>query len=80
MYSGLNNVGYQPRRWNAAGSTDATNIMSTTTAMPMTGTGGTAACKGGCTTCQKKRMACLAAGVIIGVVATMLLSKKAKAD
>lgn len=80
-YSRLQNTGNStiPRSWNANGDSTV-NMMST--AAPGTATnattGGTK--PAGCTTCQKKRIACLVAGVLIGVVGTLLLSKKAKAD
>ena len=63
------------RAWSADGSTS-----TSATAMPATtatsGISGFLAPQSGCTTCQKKRMACLGAGILLGVVATLLLTIK----
>ncbi len=73
-YGQLNNVG--PKRvWHADGDGTVTPTPAATTAA----TTAAATTSTGMCTCTKKRIACVAAGVLIGVVATLLFKKGAKA-
>lgn len=69
--STLSNTPGQRRRWNADGDT-----ASTTVATPAPAATTAAATSTGCSTCTKKKLACVAAGILIGAVATYLLTKK----
>ena len=69
----LNNTPGQKRVWNAEG--DA----ATTTVAPAAAATTSSTTSTGCSTCTKKKLACVAAGVLIGVVATLLFKKGTKA-
>jgi len=67
-YSPLNNApGERKKVWNADGATDATVAATTAAPAPAATTG--------CSDCTKKKMACIAAGIVVGVIATLLVKK-----